>query len=1697
MLRWLAVIGAALIVLLGSAFAILRLRFNGDGLAGNITDVLNKRMRGRIAIGSVEWDAASLREVATGGWVPVTVRDVTVWDDCALSSEVARDPNDALRTGDPNEDCTPDDRPDPDPTSRRKPRKRLVQTPKITAEVDIHALLFGNHDVVLRNVWLHGGEALLEQADEPYPLHAYDQTIVSIVTAFYPRQRPAFRAGIYADTPPPIFDVRDIHIKGLNLTIHMTPRAAGAGRIEYATTARLENVNVDAGDTPGNDSYFYMDASDPLVAKFYVRLAVTAERGVVRARDIGPRSAFRIPDRAEQGVQYPPAGRTAEYAFGLSDIKLDRLAQLPQEWARHDFVANTLELDLHARTVPCLVPGEAAAPPSAGADLHISGQLHDYWDRPYDGAWDLALEAKNLGPTIRSCVKSTIGGDALDGTITLTGPFIALPAVGLDLQNLDVDIPLRAGEAPLALTLAEVHGKIDLVNEQGYIDKTKALIRGGKEPGEVDLSATFGLSPFNANAHVEIVKAIDVGRFLPPKVVAAAGRFLHGELSARGDITEGFALEDFDLALGANGTDRAIRVHQGTVFTGDEFKTVHVNHVMVEAGRSRAWFDGMIAPDDDKIELDIDGTFPDLDVWLKRFGLPQFVTSAGGTVIKIRGKLSAPTVNVATELGGVPCLDKVRIVDATVADGIADGRFTSAGLGGSLAGSVRIELGNQRIQKLKVEGRRLDAAKLCGLSEKVKIKGFIDRVDVAMTNTTIDTTRSAMDWLGEIDAYVGTSKLTLEGDPYQDIGICVNHADDKVCRPRAQYLDADDLAQCAAGRRGGFCIVATATRVDGGVIDATIARLPASRTGSGKTATTVPETLGGTVSLHDLPLSILETFVGAKVAGGLASVTLHLEGSPRAPQATGGIDLLRTWVEEMFVGDAHLAIEPAKLGSVAGLSIRGTALAGRLRIAGTIGTQAPYPVELSVTVRRLELDVLVDLQARLGLPVLPGPLQAWVTGTVTVKTELAPVRATAPEAWVELSELEAVYTHLGTDGETTPLRLRVLTPADRGRETAVSLRVTPTAIELACRDLKAPGGRAPCAARLGTPAGIIDISGFASTTAIAIKAGGDLDLSLVAPLVDATFATLTGRARLDASIGGTAAEPRYEVALELADVVGKPVGGDTVLQAPSGLIKLANGSLGFTDVKIQVRDEHRDEAGELHVKGAITLDGFTPSAWGVLVSGKIAGKMLLVAAPSQFSQASGLARIEGDLLLTGKSKFPEVSGTIVFAPLARCPRGRTETADGTECRPGSELPRPLSIIPRGFRRELAFTRGSIDIETEVTSGIQKFALGLTDIETTIDGEGSLTNINGRVELEDQTPSLIDVTLDARKIPFRIPGSLDVVIGATGVSIEQFGASSPPSLRGTIDVDGAYRRNFQITDRITSLGSSSPPTKPFWETYPTLGAADLRLTINVQQFAVLNNVAEIYLGGKLSIVGTPRDPRLDGSITVNRGTFRIPGTRARFERTSGSITFQPNERAGNPRLDVSSDSNYRDQSGQDHLITASITGSLDQLQWDLKTSSGYNKSQTLSLLVLGRGPEALRRSLGDQAVSNDPTRVDPTTNPSQGFADQIVKDLAGDWVSGLLGDSLSKLTGLDVFKVEVSFNSIGLHVEKNILENIKVLGDTEQTVRGNTLNARVELDTQKDLTFQTGYLSKNFNDPAEQDIVDASVSAKKTWRIFVP
>ena len=417
----------------------------------------------------------------------------------------------------------------------------------------------------------------------------------------------------------------------------------------------------------------------------------------MRILDEGPRDAFRLPARRVRrtaGAEATAAhahvrpredvrgnnGRAARYEIALTEIRLNRLAQLPDRVAAQGLRrehARARSAGAHAAVRDGGRP--APGPGSDGALLHLTGELLQLLGPPVRRLVEpRARRQEPRADDPHRASSRSIGGDDLDGTITLTGPFIASPAVGLDLKNLDFDVPLRANEEPLRLTLAEVHGKIDLVNEQGYIDKTKALIRGGKEPGEVELSATFGLKPLNCNAQVEIVKAIDVGRFLPRAVAASVGKFLQGRLRANGDIEEGFALERLRSRArrDAEGDARSASTRAGCSRDND-FDTIQIEKV---ASRPAAATRCSTA-----VEPAAPRRRPRREDH-RRVPRPRRVAQAvrrpavdhergGGGEIVITGKLTNPTVTVSEhELGGVPCLDKLRIDSATIADNRVDVR---------------------------------------------------------------------------------------------------------------------------------------------------------------------------------------------------------------------------------------------------------------------------------------------------------------------------------------------------------------------------------------------------------------------------------------------------------------------------------------------------------------------------------------------------------------------------------------------------------------------------------------------------------------------------------------------------------------------------------------------------------------------------------------------------------------------------------------------------------------------------------------------------------------------------------------------------------------------------------------------------------------------------------------------------------------
>ena len=224
-LRW-GVIGTAVIVVLAVlAIGVLRVGFHGGRLARLVEDEANSRIRGRIEVGSVEWPLSDVYKLATGGWMKLTIRDLKVYDESKT--------------------------------------KLVLRAPLATAEIDLHTVMFGRHDITLRKITVpEGGWVLIEQVTEPYPLHRFDKKVVSLVSAFYPQDlTTSYFAGISARTTP-VFDLRDYEVKNLDMDFVFGD--------EGSFQAKLRNIN--------GKGYLYSDASDPLAAKLYYSLAPSAER---------------------------------------------------------------------------------------------------------------------------------------------------------------------------------------------------------------------------------------------------------------------------------------------------------------------------------------------------------------------------------------------------------------------------------------------------------------------------------------------------------------------------------------------------------------------------------------------------------------------------------------------------------------------------------------------------------------------------------------------------------------------------------------------------------------------------------------------------------------------------------------------------------------------------------------------------------------------------------------------------------------------------------------------------------------------------------------------------------------------------------------------------------------------------------------------------------------------------------------------------------------------------------------------------------------------------------------------------------------------------------------------------------------------------------------------------------------------------
>lgn len=1615
--RWLVTVALATFLLLGSVLFLLRVKFEGADLGEGFSAMLNRDMRGRLEIASIEWPVGALRKTVTGGWVPFVLRDVRVWDDKGVP---------------------------------------VLHSPRVTLELDLHALMFGRHDVVLRHIEVHGGEVLLREITEPYPLHDYDTTVFSLLAAFYGKRSVAgYYLGVQATTAPR-FDLRDYQLHDVDVDIRLGPY--GEAGLNYKIRWLLEDVSA--------DGFLFMDPSDPIVPKFYFALAPRSPRG-----------------QFDYGYEPQPGGKAqATYSVPMAEVNVTRLRQIPAAWPESP-VANTLDFALDITTVD-------------GARGTISGAMRDYWADVYDGTWDVRAHLENAGPTLRRHIDPDLGGDAVTIDADITGPIVLLPKVDAHLTGLTYD--LTALEPPLHLELEALHAVFDFVVDRGTLDEFVARGAGGK----VSIKAAFGgdgtnASPFKVDATVRIDEPIDMAQWMPPCLAQAAGTKLSGHMrlsSDEGTTTYLAKLDDVLLRLGrltvGGGTAKDVIGDQpklcpaserNTIYADQTFGVVYLRNLHLALDNTAGTVCGEINTTTRSQFLAGHAESGDLQGLVRRVSCPVPPPAAakgraaprgrptpsatrrraasavvarrdrhdrhdravaptprrvhgqapttptrrgtgGSADFVITGTFDAPKVQSTARLDGVPVVGALTGAITYEGDHVDVDASTSR-LGGSLRarGRVRLEP-TTSLEGVRVTARKIELGRL-----REPIPGLTGKVSADLLLRGPPSMRGLA-----VSGWACAPGLTVAGDAYADVGVWLDRtpAATPACAVTPPALATPVLSACGeVARAGGRCAVARARRVAGGELAAAVSIDRGER-------------LGGTLSVRALPLSAITHLADTTLPVGavLDASALALGGTLDAPELTGAIGIRRAWLAEAHLGDGSLVLRsegPGRLGFTSEL------LDGRIALRGRVGTAPPYRLDATIELTELELDTLVG-DAALAALGLPAGTRAWTSGRIHVRTALADPAAPL-EATVELTDLSVSTSLPGPDGLPVPLVVRAAAPITLEYDGTVA--------------------RVVGAATLSTPFGPLTLEGRIGPRSLDLAAGGVLDLARAQPLLGELFDRTAGVATLAARISGSTAAPRVQATLDLAAVSLHLPKQDAVLRVPAGRIELSDRQLSFTGMSVEVDDGFSAERPTLSVAGGVALAGLRPARWSVIVSGELAGEMLVAAAPSVFAQASGTADLS--LTLSGAGLVPKVSGELAF-----------------------DRRQPLTVLPRALRREIALTEGSLSFSTE--------DITFDGVGGTIDEEGRLRGLTGVVELVDGGVAGADVELSADAVPFRLGRSLDLVLDVPELSVlldDQAGLE----VRGQVTVvDGRFTQNFDLGEFLRPTEPAQPAAPPVWESWPVLGNATLALGVDVRRFAAVSNLFSLDAAGALTVSGSPRDPRLGGTIQITRGNVRLPAARARFTRTTGAATFSELVplSASTIELSLDSEADYRDPAGQDHLVTMTLRGPLSQLNWDLTTASGLNKAQTLTLILSGRTPDQFRRSLGNEVIGADPTRIDPSTASSQGYTDELVRQLAGDVLTRGISDTLRGWSLFDVARIEFNLAAFGFHGEKRVFESVDLLGDVERTTRGLTLSGKLELRPLRQLALQGSYLRKDYDDPAESDVIDfeAKVVGRMTLRV---
>lgn len=793
-----------------------------------------------------------------------------------------------------------------------------------------------------------------------------------------------------------------------------------------------------------------------------------------------------------------------------------------------------------------------------------------------------------------------------------------------------------------------------------------------------------------------------------------------------------------------------------------------------------------------------------------------------------------------------------------------------------------------------------------------------------------------------------------------------------------------------------------------------------------------------------LPLAVVPQLLRANLAErGLIDVNLSVVGDLTAPVAVGSIavDGMRVQGEEL--GPSLLTLSAGDSdgdGRPDGVqTISGDLLRGRAQLSGAFA------------LRPLQARVVLGL-SELALEQLWTPLrELGGTGRATARVTLefgraaagapapAPARRAAPAPGPAASarpdctvparaDLGSLRPGLRVDATLCRLELR-LAQAVIGAQVQAARPAPLTFTAEGARVVYEDGTLATPKDRpivIVGPKSRFQLAGELSSRALAVVARGTLEIPLLELYTRGLTAGASGSANVDVTVTGAPDRPQLAGTVQFDDASLVPRGVEnTRVRLERGQIRLAGDTVSLDGLVLEVVAQNAPREAPcqrlqgtrrcLFIDGRVGLRKLQPETLDVTLEGIAGARLLPSLLPQAFADAQGGATVR--VRATGALADPDLSGSLTFD------RGA------------------LELVPRRLQREIIIDGGRVTLVPRTLArpaAVQLNLAGRVDY--------SHFNLRGQVTYAAFKP--IDVKLTdvrARALSYRQPGVFEV---EADMALAVTGDQDSLTIKGNISiVDGRYVQPLSVAKAIFLPKVDREDSPPFWKGIPYLERTRLDISIaTAGEMQVKNNLADLGLSGRLTLTGELDDPRLDGIVRVEEGSFRIPFLRGTFNVTSGTIYFDKDEKPpyDTPRIEIVAETVFVEsgQSEQEHTITLTLLGPLSDVQFDLTSDTGLERTEVVSLLTIGRTPNALRQQLrGDQAVSSYSGR----DSNALAAGDQLVKELTSDVLAMLVNDPLTRITSLDEVKVKVSTNCIEIEAAERLGRYVRVGGIYDCTV----------------------------------------------------